>query len=170
MVEDKSPILDEYLCGFLKATCDLVRIGLLRLYKEVVLKKYVGSLIKRGFIKFVPKVSGLELITNWRLITLLNVSCNIITKSMALWCWYILHDKYLGKKKKSFISGWYIFGNVLSIWENMEWARCLRMKTLFIKTNFEKSYWAKERHVFLVYDFGCSSPLIPFEVPWSFPT
>lgn len=57
---------------------------LFRVYKEALASRYLGSIINRGNICFIPKEGDLELITNWRHITLLNVSYKIIAKALDL--------------------------------------------------------------------------------------
>jgi hypothetical protein len=109
-------------------------------YKRGVVYKICSrSLININFIKFIPKVSDLESITNWRLITLLNVSCKVIVKYLALQIHYIL-PQIIRLKKMGFIRGQSIFDNVVVVFEVMEWAKYLGLKAFFIKLDFANSY------------------------------
>lgn len=59
-------------------------LDLLHMYKEALASKSLRSIINKGNICFIPKVGDPKLITNWRLITLLNVNYMIIAKSLTL--------------------------------------------------------------------------------------
>jgi len=62
----------------------MVGPDLLHVYQEAMLTGSLGDLINKGNIKFIPKPGDPEIITNWRPITLLNVTYKIIPKALAL--------------------------------------------------------------------------------------
>jgi hypothetical protein len=84
-------------------------------------------------------VGDLELITNWRPITHLNVSYKIIAKDLALQLCYIL-PQIIKLEKMGFIRGKYILNNVVVVFKGMEWAKYMGLKAFFIKLDFENSY------------------------------
>lgn len=117
MANDESPKLNGFLFFFFKVAWDCIMPYMFRVYKGVVWEKSLGTLVNKGFIKFIPKTRDLESITSWQPITLLNVSYNILAKAMVLWHQHILSHVF-SEKKVGFIWGWFTLDNVIC---NMGW-------------------------------------------------
>lgn len=62
----------------------MVGHNLHKVYLESMHTGSLGGIINSGNIKFIPNPGDPKIITNWRLITLLNFSYKIIDKDLAL--------------------------------------------------------------------------------------
>jgi hypothetical protein len=67
------------------------------------------------------------------------VPYKILAKALALSLQYIL-THIIRLYKMRFIRGHFTLNNVVVIWEGMEWDKCLGLKALLIKFDFEKAY------------------------------
>ena len=122
MANDKTPGLDGFPCEFYKTFWDMIGPDLLHVYQEAMHTGSLGALINKGNIKFIPKPSDQKIITNWRPITLLNVSYKIIAKALALKLHPLL-PLIVRPEQTSFVQGRYILDNVIAVWEGMQWAQ-----------------------------------------------
>lgn len=117
----------------------MVGHNLHKVYLESMHIGSLGRIIKRGNIKFIPKPRDPKIITNWRLITLLNVSYKIIAKALDLRIHHLL-PLLATPEQIGFIRDRFILNNIFVIWEGMKWARISGQDVLFIKIDFEKAY------------------------------
>lgn len=157
MANDKSPRLDDFPYEFYKILWDFLDLDLLHIYQEAIKIGSLGSITIKGNIRFIPKVGDPELITNQRLITLLNISYKIIYKTITLNL-HTLLSMIIQLEQIGFIHGWYILDNVLVLWECMEWAYHSQQDILFLKINFEKAYdkieWSLILYMLYAIGFG----------------
>lgn len=84
MTTNNVPRLDDSPCELYKIFWDIINLNLLHIYQEAIQIGSLSSIINKGNILFIPKIGDPELITNWRMINLLNTSYKIITKVIAL--------------------------------------------------------------------------------------
>jgi hypothetical protein len=122
MANDKAPGCDGFPCEFYKAFWDDIGPDLHKVYLEAFAARSLGTLINKGNIKFIPKSGDPEEITNWRPITLLNVSYKIIAKALSLKVRHLL-PQIIRPEQTGFIKSRYILDNIIAVWEGMEWAR-----------------------------------------------
>jgi len=87
----------------------------LNVYKEALNYGSLGSFINKGNVKFIPKLGDPEVVTNWKAITLLNMSYKIIAKvALALKLRSSLALIIRSEKNRS-IQSRYILDNILDV-------------------------------------------------------
>lgn len=82
LVPGKAPGPDEVLTEFYKAFWPLTRADYFTMINEVVLKHRLLPGITRGLISFLQKDDSRTRLTNWRLITLLNIAYKVYAKAL----------------------------------------------------------------------------------------
>ena len=112
--------MDGYTCELFRSIQDYIRRNLLRVYKDVINKNYLGFLTNKGIIKFIPKGHDPKIMTSQRLITLLNASSNVLDKPLALRLQCLIpHITRL--KQTRFICRRLIIDIVVEVWGTLEW-------------------------------------------------
>ena len=49
-------------------------------------------------------------------------------------------NEWIRHKKKGFIKGMYILGNIVTLWEAMDYAKESKQDYIFLKIDFDKAY------------------------------
>ena len=130
MADDKSPGCDGFPCEFNKHLQEHIGPGLHKVYLETYHSKSLRAIINKGNIKFIPKARDPEDISNWRLITLLNMSYKIIAKAISLKIYHLL-SLIVQLEKIGFIKSRYILDNIIAVWEGMEWSHQSKQPVVF---------------------------------------
>lgn len=84
MADEKASGIDGFPCEFYKACWSFIGLDLHHVYLEALRTGSLGDIINCGNVKLIPKEGDPKCITNWRPITLLNVSYKLIAKALAL--------------------------------------------------------------------------------------
>ena len=116
---DKALGLDGLTIEFYKSYIDWTRMDLTMLYELVIEEGSLGTNRNRNLIRLVPKDGDKDLINNWRLIYLFNVSYNIMAKIQALRMENILPN-VLNSIQIGFMKEKYILENIITYWEAMD--------------------------------------------------
>ncbi|KAL3692706.1 hypothetical protein R1sor_006357 [Riccia sorocarpa] len=101
----------------------------------------------RGVIKLLPKNEERWLLTNWRPITLLEITYKLIAKILAERLKPFMAS-LVSMNQTGFIPGRSIFDNVLSLRFGQDWATASQQEALFLKLDFVKAY-DRVRHSYL---------------------
>jgi len=92
-----------------------------------------------GVITIIFKEGERANLSNWRPITLLNVSYKILAKTLQLRLQGILQD-VISPDQSAFLPLRYILDNVLLQYETVEWAKESQQDLIFLKLDFTKAF------------------------------
>jgi len=135
---NKSPGSDGLTVEFYKALWDTLKEHYLNSINYSIANQSLTELQKQGLISLISK-SGkdLELLTNWRPISLLNIDYKIATKAVANRMKKII-NKIISSNQTGFIKGRYIGENVRLIQEVIAHLNNSNKPGLLIFVDFEK--------------------------------
>lgn len=95
--------------------------------------------VTKGLITLIPKSGDLKLLTNWRPITLLNVSYKIYAKALQIRLQEPLAE-IVSLDQCAYLRNRFILDNILLTHETLAWAKKSRQDTIFLKLDFSKAF------------------------------
>ena len=104
--------------------------------------------VTKGLITLIPKGGDLKLLTNWRSITLLNVSYKIYAKALEIWLQGPLVE-IVSPDQSAYLRNRFILDNILLTHETTSWARKSKQESIFLKLDFSKAFdWVNWQFLF----------------------
>jgi hypothetical protein len=139
MQSGKSPDPDGLILEFYKTYWDLISSDYYRMVLESIEKGYFPNGVMVGMIALLHKGNERKLLTNWRPITLLNLSYKIFAKALQLRLQPVLMD-VISPDQSAFLPLRFILDNILLTQETMAWAEHSGQPLIFLKLDFLKAY------------------------------
>jgi hypothetical protein len=139
MQTGKSSGPDGLILEFYREYWDLIGLEYHQMVCESVAKGCFPSGVTEGMIALLHKGSERKFPTNWRPITLLNLSYKIYAKALQLRLQLVLMD-IISPDQSAFLPLRFILDNILLTEETMAWADFSGQPLLFLKLDFSKAY------------------------------
>ncbi|KAK1650153.1 hypothetical protein QYE76_067958 [Lolium multiflorum] len=139
MKTDTAPGPDGFPMVFFKRFWPQVKHGILQLLNDFMLGRIDIARINFGILSLIPKVPGAELISQYRLIALINVIFKIISKAYASKLDPVAH-RILSPNQTAFIKGRNILDGPLALMEIIHDIRVRMHNGVLLKLDFEKAY------------------------------
>jgi hypothetical protein len=111
----------------------------LQMLQLSILNEKFLPVVMTGMIALLYKGGKRKALTNWRPITLLNLSYKIFAKAIQLRLQPIL-SKIINCEQLAFLSLCFILDNILLTQETLAWADQSKQDFLFLKLDFSKAY------------------------------
>ena len=140
MKNGKSPGSDGITTEFYKLFWKDIKLFLINSLNSSFQKGSLNDLQKQSYITLLPKQGkDIELLTNWRPISLLNTDYKIATKSIANRVKTIL-SSIISPNQTGFIKGRYIGENIRLLFEALDHAEEEHTPALLFFSDFEKAF------------------------------
>ncbi|KAL3699503.1 hypothetical protein R1sor_017525 [Riccia sorocarpa] len=147
MARHKAPGADGLTVDVVRECWEFVGDECVRVVQTICAKKRLLRADTQGLIKLIPKGGEKKLLSNWRPISLINLTYKIVTKILATRVRSMM-PQLVDPQQSGFIQGRFITDNVLSLKLGQEWAKWTDQKALFVKLDFIKAY-DRVDHTFL---------------------
>lgn len=139
MATSRSPgpdgITTEFFCKF----WDLIGVEFSYMIQHSITEGRFPLGMTSGTIALIFKTRDRADLSNWRPITLLNVSYKILAKAMQIHLQPLLKD-VISPEQSAFLPFHHILGNILLQYETVEWAKNSNQDLIFLKLDFTKAY------------------------------
>ncbi|KAL3689287.1 hypothetical protein R1sor_015596 [Riccia sorocarpa] len=137
--KDKSPGCDGVIAEVLLAGWEFMCQDCYKMVRQVWRLGRILRRDNRGVIKLIPKAEDLELLKNWRPITLLTLTYKIIAKVIA-WRLKSMLGGIIDQQQSGFIAGRSIVDNILSLRMAQDWVMESEQEAMFVRLDFQKAY------------------------------
>jgi exonuclease III len=139
MCVGKSPGPDGLILEFYKEFWQLIGEEYLSMVQLSIQTGKFPPGVTTGMIALLHKGGERKALTNWRPITLLNLSYKIFAKALQLRLQPILSE-IIGCEQSAFLPLRFILDNILLTQETLAWADQSRQDLLFLKLDFSKAF------------------------------
>jgi exonuclease III len=139
MCTGKSPGPDGIVLEFYREFWQLIGKEYLQMVLASVRNQEFPPGVTSGMIALLHKGGERKTLTNWRPITLLNLSYKIFAKALQLRLQPVLTE-VISCEQSAFLPLRFILDNILLTQEMMVWAEQSRQAMLFLKLDFSKAY------------------------------
>jgi hypothetical protein len=139
MKSDTAPGPDGFPVFFFKKFLGLVKLGILHILNDFIVGRIDIARLNFRVLSLIPKIPGEDRITQFRLITLINVIFKIVSKALATKLDPIA-NRIISPNQTAFIKGRFILDGVLALHEIVHELKVKRQGCLLLKLDFEKAY------------------------------
>ena len=136
---NKSPGEDGLPIEFYRTFWDEIKTYLINSYKYSLANGSLSITQKRGIISLLPKKNDLQLLKNWRPLTLLNVDYKILAKLIATRLKSALIH-LINDDQSGFLEKRYIGNNIASLIEIIEYCEENDIAAVLLSIDFEKAF------------------------------
>jgi hypothetical protein len=135
----KSPGPDGIVLEFYKEFWHLIGEEYLHMVQLSIYNEQFPPSVTTGMIALLYKGGERQALTNWRPITLLNLSYKIFAKALQLRLQPILSE-IISSEQSAFLPLRFILDNILLTQETIAWAGQSKQDVIFLKLDFSKAY------------------------------
>jgi len=138
MAKGHSPVLDGVTTKFFCRFWDLIGKKI-QMIQELISHGHLPIGMTSGIIVLIFKVGDYANLSNWRPITLLDVSYKIVAQALQIRLQNLLKD-VISPKQTTFLPSRHIFSNILLQYKSVHWAHESNQDLIFLKLDFTKAY------------------------------
>jgi hypothetical protein len=139
MARDRSPGPDGISVDFYRTLRDTLGDAYTEMITSAIQQGRLPNGMTQGLITLLHKGGERELLTNWRPISLLNVSYKILAKSLQKRLQLMLSE-VIDEDQSAFLPTRFILDNVLAQHEVIQWVRETKQDLVLLKLDFRKAY------------------------------
>jgi hypothetical protein len=139
MKSDTAPGPDGFPVVFFKKFWPLVKLGVLHIVNDFILGRIDVLRLNYGVLSLIPKVPGVDQISQFRPIALINVIFKIVSKCFATKLDPIA-NRIISPNQTAFIKGRLITDGVLALQEVIHEMKVKKLGGILLKLDFEKTY------------------------------
>ena len=161
MQPGKSPGQDGVILEFYKIYWDLISTDFLSMLSSGYESGRLPAGMTQGLIALLQKGGDRLKLTNWRPITLLNISYKVLAKALQLRLQPVLME-IINFDQSVFLPMRFILDNILLTSKTMAWAEQTSQPFIFLKLDFSKAYYMVDWGFLLraMADFGIPKEFI----------
>ena len=139
LAKDKAPGPDGIAINFFTSFWQIIGVDFHQMVLNSLCSGRFPPGVTSGLITLIPKGGDLKQLTNWRPITLLNVSYKIYAKALQLRLQEPLAE-IVSPDQSAYLRNRFILDNILLTHETISWARKSQQESIFLKLDFSKAF------------------------------